>query len=436
LGENPIESLKKKRQQGNQTEEEKQRQAALKRAFKAFKDSSILNNSISVGGNPIESRKKKRQLGNQTEKEKERQVAAQYRQQQKAQKQREKEENETQRRKEKDERAMIKAATTQDKLNRKVAAQQTMGHFAKEEICMLVEPKLLKNGEWKDTFDQICESYDSVEALQGVSEGSIQFIRRKYVDGGGKSAFRALERNNQNGYHLVFHLVILFSVPDDFLKLLERSDDDDDYPKLEEWLEEKYTLWKSKWGRSENPRLMILLPGVLEEIHKNWNGASRKDRDLLSTDADLDDAIVWLRVAFQVECQLFPSKEKVTEFLLKMTRAISSEPYRQNSTELECVCKIKTRLENPAQASTIEIANDTWIRMLQQLPGMSAQRAESLAQFYPTFRSLMQAYNSTEVEGDKRLMVAHLLHDKVQLKKLSEQLYRTMTAKDSKALLI
>lgn len=358
------------------------------------------------------------------------------RERRKEQKEKEKEERQAARQREKDERAMVRAATKQAKIDRKIAAQQQMGKFAQDEIALLINPKLFKDPEWKETFDKFYESYDSISESDGIDDGAIQFIRRNYVEGGATAALRALERNSESGFQLVHHLVIIFSNPNHFLSLMERSDTEDDYPKLEEWLEKKYALWKKKWPGSETPRVMILLPGLIEEVHQKWNDASRTEKQFLTTDVDVNDAIVWLQIAFRVEAQLLKNKEDVLDFLLKMTRSISEEPYAQAATELECVRKIKSTLEAGSQHSPLEIAQDTWIRMLQQVPKMSAARAESVAQYYPTARCLWQAYSNTENESERQMLVSHLMSENRQFKKVSEQLHRLMTTQDSKDLLI
>jgi hypothetical protein len=334
----------------------------------------------------------------------------------------------------KDERNVAKERDKQANRDRKVAAQQSTGKFAQLEMALVVHANLKES--LKETFEVLEETYPEVMESRGFDMGAVQFIRKDYITGGAKAAAESFRRNDTDGYQLCDRLLIVFSDPDDFLKLMERSDIEDDYPKLEEWLEETNASWKSKWNRSENPKIVILLPGILQEVHRRWNAASRKERQFLMTDADINDAVVWLHVTFRTECQPLTSLEEVLAFLLKMTRAISEEPYIQQVTELECVKKIKSQLLDAESATQLERANDTWIRMLQQVPRMSVTRAEHLAQYYPTARSLWQAYQASAATdaGSQTNMVTHLLGDR-QHKKLSEQLSKVMTSNNPNELL-
>lgn len=374
-------------------------------------------------------RKKLDKQRQKAKKERQKQIAAENRQRKKDEQACEKRERAVQKERERQEREMVKQALTQDKRDRKVAAQQTTGKFAKDEIGLVIDPCLLE-GNTKETMGVFRETYDVIRESRGVDKGAVQFFRREYLMGGAQAVAEAFDKNGTLGDELVDRLVIVFGNPDDFLQLMDRDDNEDDYPKLEEWLDKVQSNWKRKWNRTENPKTVILLPGVMDEVHRQWNVASRNQRNSLMTDADINDAVVWLHITFRTECQPMSSFEQVLEFLLKMTRAISEEPYVQQVTELECVRKIKSSLEGETTPS--ERASDTWIRMLQQVPMLSASRAEQLAQYYPTARSLRDAYQQAD---DKELLVAHLFGERSQLRKLSEQLCRVMTGNDPREML-
>ena len=119
-------------------------------------------------------------------------------------------------------------------------------------------------------------------------------------------------------------LLIVFSDPDDFLKLLDRSDIlADGYPLLEEWLEEVYSSWKNNWMASKKPKIIVLLPGIIDVIRRRWNAASQAQRLMLVTEAVTKDAVDWMQVAFCVECQILKSESQVLEFVWNLARAIS-----------------------------------------------------------------------------------------------------------------
>ena len=403
-------------------------------------DSDIPTESIFSKPLPLNQRKQQDKEVKTIEKERQRQVATDNRQRLAALKDKEKKDRELKKKRDKEERDMVKDALRQENRDRKVAAQQSTGKFAHQEIGLVVHPQF-KQAFSKEMLEVLHETYpemqESMSSRIDNNKGAIQFIRRDHLAGGAKAAMQAFKSSRGDttctGYQLVNRLLVVFSDPNDFLKLLQRSDTEDDYPRLEEWLEEINASWKTNWNTTTTPKVMILLPGILEEVHRLWNAASRDQRCALATDADINDAVVWLHVAFRVECQVMKAGEtQVLEFLLKMTRAISEEPYIQQVTELDCVKKIKSTVSS--QAAPLERAQDAWIRMLQQIPRMSATRAEQLAQFYPTARSLWQSYQEVPKE-QQHMMVAHLFGERGQLKKLSEQLCKAMTSNNPNELL-
>ena len=359
--------------------------------------------------------------------------------------QRRKKEKEVIREKERLERESRRSSLKQDKLNRKLAAQQISGKFAKDEVGLLLHPALKQH--WSDeSWTALVETCPNVLETERGDERAIHFLRSDYLAGGAKAAIKAFQDGNADGYQLVDRLLIVFSDPDDFLRLLDRSELEDDYPRLEEWLEEIYASWRNNWTASTTPKIVVLLPDIIDTIRRHWNAASQAQRWLLVTEGDINDAIVWLQVAFCVECQILKAESQVVEFVRDLARAISEQPYAQQVTELDCVRKLKCAV--PATAPPLARAQDAWIRMLQQIPGMSAARAEQLAQYYPTARSLWQAYQkraaattSGTLQGEdndcaKEHMVAHLFGERGHRKKLSEQIFKTMTCANRNELLL
>jgi hypothetical protein len=334
------------------------------------------------------------------------------------------------------ERMQLRQSEQAEKLQRVTLSKQMNGKFSREEIGILLHSQFPR--KWiEECHSKLTEVYPHVSESDTIHHGAVQFIRRDYIAGGAKAALQSLQAKESHGYQLIHRLLIIFWDPIEFLNLLQRSENEDDYPLLEEWLETIKTSWIANWNTSTSPRIMILLPGIMEALHRLWNQTTLENRTTLVTESELQDAIVWLHVAFCVECQILKSQDQILDVLLSMTRALSEEPYASQVTELECIRKIKSTV--PYTAPPMDRARDAWIRMLQQIPRMSATRAEQVAQMYPTARSLWLAYQQNNVHDDGKIPNEHLVADifgeKGQLKKLSEHLYRAMTSKDSKEVL-
>jgi hypothetical protein len=377
----------------------------------AAADASRISNNKQKDENP------KRKLTRE-EREEERRREKEQRQELKHREKLEKQEERNRKRVEKE---AAKRAEQESKRRRILAAQQTSGKFASEEICILIEPQLLQR---LDT-DDLMETY-SIHPHSSSQEGTIRWIRRDYTSGGAQNAVQALQDGNANGYQMLDRMVIVFYNAQDFIRMLQRSDEDDDYPLLESWLESL---------QYKRGKLVLLLHQVNEEIHKAWNHHRRsKQNPPPPTDAELEDAIVWLLIQFQVECVPCSSEESLLVHLRKMTRALSEEPYQQQVTELECIKKLKSECFDTSDAYTK--ANDTWIRQLQQVPRVSEAMARNLAQYFPTARSLWDAYvDPNRTEEEKRMLLAPLFTEGRQQAKLSDVVYRLITSSNPNELL-
>jgi len=92
---------------------------------------------------------------------------------------------------------------------------------------------------------------------------------------------------------------------------------------------------------------------------------------------------------------------------------------------------------DPATASVSEKARDTWIRMLRSIPRMSEGRAAQLASYYPTARSLWEAYQDpTKTVGEKKGMLANLIDERSSQMKISTMIYKIMSSRDGEELLV
>ena len=341
----------------------------------------------------------------------ERRKEKEQREEQKRQEKLAREEERSKKRAEKD---VAKCAEQEAKRRRIESAQQTSGKFAPKEIAILMDPQLMQCMG----AEGLQETYAVHPHSDGARKGSVRWIRKDLTAGGAQDAIQSLKAGRSSGYELLDRLVIVFHEPKEFIKMLQRSDDDDDYPLLESWLQ----------SLEFRGKIVLLLHQVTDALHREWNAHRRtKQNPPPPTDAELDDAIVWLLIQFQVECIKCLLEEQVLQMIKKMTRALSEKPYQQQVTELECIKKIKSVC--PDNADDFAKANDCWIRQLQQVPRVSEAMARHLAQYFPTARSLWDAYqDQSRTEDEKRLLIASLFKEGRQHPKLADMVYRLMTS--------
>lgn len=389
-------------------------------------------------------------------------------------KQRKKRERETQKEQEKQHRVQKRKEAKEEKERRKQEDKsskkqqseeynQAMGKYSFEEIAVLLDTNLYKDDPHglveALSADFLVHPYQSMLA-EGLSSPatSIQYIRKEKMLGGAKEAVECLEADRargkirsdyDQGYDHIQYLVMLFE-PDDFISLLRRDtqEEEDDYPALECWLDDIRSRWQRVWSyAAAEPKIIFLLLGLPEALDKKWIEYRRHNRKAsrheasLPTVKELQDAMQWVLVQFQVECILCPDTEFLQSIIHKMTRGLSDRPYINQVTELECIKKIKQGCVG--SRDPLEKAKDVWLRQLQQLPGLSENKAQHIVEHFPTCQSLWQAYQwehhrQQEDQGggnNADALCSSLLENKFsadnkRYKKLSDSLYRVLTSND------
>jgi hypothetical protein len=390
------------------------------------------------------------------------------------QKQRKKREREAQKEKEKQHRTQIRKEAKNEKERRKQEEKmtkkqqneeynQTMGKYRHEEVAVLLDTGLCKDDPHglveALSADFLVHPYQSrlAEGLPS-SVTLIQYIRKDKLLGGAKEAVESLEAdrvrgktksNDDQGYEHIQYLLVLFE-PDDFIPLLHRDaqKEEDDYPALECWLDGIRSRWQRAWSSAAaEPKIIFLLVGLPEALDKKWidyrrhHRKSSRNEASLPTVKELQDAMQWVLVQFQVECILCPNTEFLQSTVHKMTRGLSDRPYIKQATELECIKKIK---QGCARSSDpLEKAKDIWLRQLQQLTGLSENKAQHVVEHFPTCQTLWQAYQwehhrqQDDQDGGNNadalcsaLLESKFSADNKRYKKLSDSLYRVLTSND------
>ena len=321
------------------------------------------------------------------------------------------------------------------KASKKDAAKQRSGKFANEEIAVIVEASLKQSiyvplQELEHKFGYKVVEHD------GLDHGTVVFIRRDALKGGAASAVTAMKGGRTSGFESLNQLVVIFANPNEFLNLLEKNDDEtDNYSMLEEYLGDLRRSWNSRWKElnQSTPKITLLLPSVKEALNKLWHSSCTQLHTSVSKlpprDFELEDAVMWCSIQFNVDIIPLSGDEELSDFLQKMTRSISETPYRDQVTELECIKKIKSDL--PPTAGPHDKARDAWERMLLQVPQLSLQRARNVTQVYPTALSLWKDYQNPEAsDAQKEAAIADCLGGKTQQMKISSSLFRILTSSD------
>lgn len=323
---------------------------------------------------------------------------------------------------------------------RRDTAAQTKGKHAVEEIAVLMDPDLA-NHEVLPLYDSLGEKgYHVCSHPTLLGYKAIQFVRRDYLRGGAVEAVKRMHAGETAEYERFDDLVVVFDLAHDFLDLLSRSEDqeEDDYPKLERWLERLIAGWRTAWKVSDSsiqPRVLLMLFNVQGALDKLWISYRKHVGSRAPPTAEeLHDAITWLLVQFQCECIDCKDIEDLNNHVRKMTRMLSEKRYQKQVSEFECVKKIKAFCDDLDPDS--ERATDCWQRQLQQIPTVSLRVASSLVQYYPTARTLWEAYQNDALTVDqKRMLVSSCCGTGRCQAKISNYIYQVMTSDNPNDLL-
>jgi hypothetical protein len=248
-------------------------------------------------------------------------------------------------------------------------------------------------------------------------------------------------------------LCVVFDDPNDFVRLLERrrkesditddcdcnDDIEDDFPELEKWLRGVVAGWRQAWGcpAPARPRMVLLLhqvPQRLVSLRKDFQARRSGVTRLPPSSDELNDALAWLTVEFRVECVHCSEHKYVNWELAKITRMLSEEPYRKVYADFDCISKLPRNC--PMDAGPYDHARSAWMNQVQQLDGISFDKARAFVRHYPTARSLWLAYQGRHLsDEEKRGLVADLFGERRREVKASAQLYRLFTTTDPSEIL-
>jgi hypothetical protein len=326
-----------------------------------------------------------------------------------------------------------KEAEKAGKVQNRARARQATGKHANDEIAVLMDPGLYHHPEmlFSQELRDLEYKVERFESLLGCP--AIQWIRKDYLEGGADDAVRQLLAGNRDGYVHLPTLAIVFDDPSPFIRMLERDDDEDNFPLLEDWLTGIQTGWRHSWKypATVRPRLVLLLhrvPQQLVALRNDFRARRNGVTKLPPCSEELYDAIAWLMVQFHVECVTCSEFKYLHLEISKITRMLSEEPYQKIYADFDCIGKLNRNC--PPDASRWDSAKSTWMNQLQQLPGVSFDMARHFVRHYPTARTLWLAYQSDQLTVDeKRALVAGLFGERRHVK-LSDQLYRLFTTND------
>lgn len=176
----------------------------------------------------------------------------------------------------------------------------------------------------------------------------------------------------------------------------------------------KYTGKKRKrQGRQRHCKLIVVVQGVQKEIAK-FSSVSNSDQSSRLSMKAVERAVAHLYCNDSCEIHLTESSAQTIQYLTGVTRILAERPYKTcKTTTLDTFPRAKITIQRArevAEASTAlkraktddertkaearinvrskALISATWIAMLQTIPGVSFEKASSIAEKYPSLYSL------------------------------------------------
>ncbi|ETV67626.1 hypothetical protein, variant 1 [Aphanomyces astaci] len=177
-----------------------------------------------------------------------------------------------------------------------------------------------------------------------------------------------------------------------------------------------------------DPTARIFL--VVEGMDKALIAEQRKQRATTVTFAHVQQACVQLFVNSFCHIKFTTDGDDTAQYLYSLTREVALLPQMEPVDFLTHVGRLTSLRATPNGDTTNELTN-TWLRMLQMIPGMSEGRAQRVVGFYPTMQSLMTVYHNPAipVEAKEVLLAEKLNANSIEIV-LSKRIHAVFTCTD------
>ncbi|ETW08295.1 hypothetical protein H310_00914 [Aphanomyces invadans] len=169
---------------------------------------------------------------------------------------------------------------------------------------------------------------------------------------------------------------------------------------------------------------------VVEGMDKALIAEQRKQRKTPLTFAHVQHACVHLFMNSFCHIKFTTDVNDTAQYLYSLTREIGLLPQADEVDFLTHVGRLTSLRATPDGDTSNELTN-TWLRMLQMVPGMSEERAQRVVGFYPTMQSLLQIYHNPAlpVEAKEVVLAEKINANSIEIV-LSKRIYTVFTCTD------
>ncbi|KAH9131797.1 hypothetical protein AeRB84_021632 [Aphanomyces euteiches] len=169
---------------------------------------------------------------------------------------------------------------------------------------------------------------------------------------------------------------------------------------------------------------------VVEGMDKALITQQRKNKATSLTFAHVQNACVHLFMNSFCHIKFTTDIEDTANYLYSLTKEVALLPQAESVDLLTHVGRL-TSLRATALGDTSNELTNTWLRMLQMIPGMSEERAQRVIGFYPTMHSLLDVYHNPALPvSAKEVLLAEKLNPNSIEVVLSRRIYTVFTSTD------
>lgn len=235
------------------------------------------------------------------------------------------------------------------------------------------------------------------------------------------------ERKNNNGSH---YSCAIYYKADAFLDVIGKS-----YNEMVAAVRYLQTLVpnsEKNCQEDEKIKFFVIIEGMdraLVKLNKQQkkkkNEATRNSTFRMISFADLHEIAFQLFMDVKTHTKYTCDLEASADYVALLTRELIVASSRATALEdqLESAPRYNSfRVMHSGE--TASASANAWLRMLQVIPGVSEDKAQSLLNHFPTFDSLMRVYRDPDLSrAEKEDLVADKLHDTHIQRALSKRIY-------------
>ncbi|XP_017166132.1 probable crossover junction endonuclease EME2 isoform X2 [Poecilia reticulata] len=158
-------------------------------------------------------------------------------------------------------------------------------------------------------------------------------------------------------------------------------------------------------------------------------------------DQDVEEVLVYLQLYKNISVVFVESWQDITDHVCAVTKALSKRPFKLMTERTELPFCVDGSWAGGARVGRDGSGlRDVWVRQIQQLNRVSPAVAAAVAEAFPSPRLLLQAYQNSGSEAEKKSMLAGL-SVKTEGKErrvgpdISARMYRSLTAENPQLVL-